>query len=159
MGSGKSTVGRLVAERLGRSFYDTDELVEQAGGASIAEIFAAEGESGFRERERRMVGEVASRPASVVATGGGIVLDPTNVEMMRISGVIVLLDVDFETASDRIGDNDDDRPLLADGKAERLRMIASERGERYRSAAEVIVDATGPVDLVVASVEAACSES
>ena len=83
MGSGKSTVGRLVADRLGRPFYDTDELIEQAGDASIPEIFAEEGESGFRERERWTVEDVASRPPGIVATGGGIILDPANIKTMR----------------------------------------------------------------------------
>ena len=158
MGSGKSTVGRLVADRLGRPFYDTDELIEQAGDASIPEIFAEEGEGGFRERERWIVQDVASRPPGIVATGGGIILDPANVAAMRTSGTNVLLAVDIEMLTRRIGSSDD-RPLLVAGKDERLHTIASERTERYRSSADVIVDATGSIDHVVADVEAACSES
>jgi len=158
MGSGKSTVGRLVADRLGRPFYDTDELIEQAGDASIPEIFAEEGESGFRERERWVVEDVASRPPGIAATGGGIILDPANIKTMRGSGTIVLLAADVEMLNRRIGYSDD-RPLLAAGKRERLLAIASERTERYRSSADLIVDATGSIDDVVADVEAACSES
>jgi len=158
MGSGKSTVGRLVADRLGRPFYDTDELIEQAGDASIPEIFAEEGESGFRQRERWIVEDVASRPPGIVATGGGIILDPANVAAMRRSGTNVLLAVDSEMLTRRIGSSDD-RPLLVAGKDERLHAIASERTERYRSSADVIVNATGSIDDVVANVEAACSES
>jgi shikimate kinase len=158
MGSGKSTVGRLVADRVGRPFYDTDELIEQTGDASIPEIFAGEGESGFRERERWIVEDVASLPAGIVATGGGIILDPANVAAMRKSGTIILLAVDVETLTRRLGYSDD-RPLLAAGKGERLRAIASERTERYRSSADVIVDATGSIDDAVADVEAVCSES
>jgi shikimate kinase len=158
MGSGKSTVGRLLADRVGRPFYDTDELIEQTGDASIPEIFAGEGESGFRERERWIVEDVASRPPGIVATGGGIILDPANVEAMRRSGTIVLLAVDVEILTRRLG-YCDDRPLLAAGKGERLHAIASERTERYRSSADVIVDATGSIDDAVADVEAVCSES
>lgn len=158
MGSGKSTVGRLVADRLGRPFYDIDDVVEQTGRASIAEIFGLEGELGFREREKRAVADVAVRPAGVVATGGGIVLDPDNVAIMRSSGRTVLLAVDPEVLSRRIGDSED-RPLLTDGKDERLHTIALERAERYRSSADAVVDATGSIDTVVADVEAACRES
>jgi shikimate kinase len=158
MGSGKSTVGQLVADRIGRPFYDTDELVEQAGEASIPEIFAAEGESGFRDREKRIVEDVASCPSGIVATGGGIILDPANVASMRRSGTIVLLAGDVETLRRRVG-RGDDRPLLAADNDERFQTIASERRELYRSSADVIVDATGTVDEVVAEVEAACSES
>lgn len=158
MGSGKSTVGRLVAGRLGRPFYDIDDLVEQTGRASIAELLALEGEPRFREREKRAVAEVVTRPAGVVATGGGIVLDPDNVAMMRSSGKTVLLAVDPDVLSRRIVDTDD-RPLLTDGKDERLHTIALERAERYRSSADVVVDATGSIDAVVTDVEAVCSES
>lgn len=158
MGSGKSTVGRLVAERLDRPFYDTDQLVALAGDASIPEIFTEEGESGFRERETGIAGDVASLPSGIVATGGGIILDPDNVATMQRSGTIVYLSVDVEILSRRLGD-DGDRPLLAGDRHERLRTIAAERAERYRSAADVIVDATRPVEEVAAEVEAVCSGS
>ena len=157
MGSGKSTVGRLVADRLGRPFYDTDELVAQGKDSSIPEIFADEGESGFREREKWIVEDVASRPSGIVATGGGIVLDPANVATMRRSGSIVYLAVEVEMLSRRLGASDD-RPLLAADKDERLQTIASERKERYRSSADAVVDATDSIDTVVADVEAVCSE-
>jgi len=158
MGSGKSTIGRLVADRVGRPFYDTDGLVEEEGDVSIPEIFAEEGESGFRDREKRIVEDVASRPPGIVATGGGIILDSGNVATMRRSGRIVLLAVDVETLKRRLG-HGGDRPLLAAEKDERLDTIASERRDHYRSSADVIVDATDSVDAVVAEVEAACNES
>ena len=158
MGSGKSTVGRHLAYRLEKPFYDTDEVVEQAGQTSIVEIFAREGEAGFRERERSAVEEVASRPAGVIATGGGVVLDPANVATMRSSGVVVLLAVDSETLSQRLVDGGD-RPLLADRGDELIPTILLERDEQYRSTADVVIDATGALDGVVAEVEAACSDS
>lgn len=158
MGSGKSTVGRLVADHLGRPFYDTDELVEQAENASIPEIFGEDGESGFREKEKWIVEEVVSRPPGIVATGGGVVLDPENVATMRRSGTVVYLAADIDALSRRL-EQADGRPLLAGDKNGRLHTIASERAERYRSSADVIVDATDSVEAVVANVEAACSES
>lgn len=158
MGSGKSTVGRLVADRLGRPFYDTDEMVERARGASIPEIFAEDGEPGFRKREKRVVEEVASLPRGIVATGGGVVLDAENVATMRRSGTIVYLAVDVETLSGRL-EQAEGRPLLAGHTDERLPAIAAEREERYRKAADVIVDAADSVDSVVGDVEAVCRNS
>lgn len=158
MGAGKSTVGRLVAQRLGLPFYDTDELIEQARGASIPEIFAEDGEPGFRRRERQVVEEVASSPRGVVSTGGGVVLDAANVAMMRRSGTIVYLAVDVDTLSHRL-EQAEDRPLLAADKDERLPAIAAEREERYRTTADVVVDAADSVDSVVAEVEAVCKRS
>jgi shikimate kinase len=158
MGAGKSTVGRLVAQRLGRPFYDTDELIERVRDASITEIFAEDGEPGFREREKQIVEEVASRPWGVVATGGGVVLDSENVATMQKSGTIVYLAADVETLSRRL-ERAEGRPLLAAGKDERLPTIAAEREERYRTTADVIIDAARSVDVVVADVEAACRES
>jgi shikimate kinase len=158
MGSGKTTVGRILAQRVERPFYDTDELVSLAGNASIPEIFSEEGESGFRVREKSIVQDVASRPSGIVATGGGIILDPANVTTMRGSGTVVYLAADVDTLSRRLGAADD-RPLLAVDRDRRLETITSERSERYRSAADVIIDAGHSVDDVVADLEAVCSES
>ena len=88
MGSGKSEVGRLLAERLGRQLLDTDELIER-DGATIPEIFAAEGEKGFRRHERSAIERAARTKGAVIATGGGAVLDPANVESLRRRGVLV----------------------------------------------------------------------
>ena len=109
-------------------------------------------------RSRRSSPQKGNPGSGIVATGGGIILDPANVAMMRSSGTIVLLAGDVETLRRRVG-RGDDRPLLAAGAEERFQTIASERRELYRSSADVVVDATGTVDAVVAEVEAACSES
>ena len=122
MGSGKTTVGRLLAQRAERPFYDTDELVSLAEDASIPEIFAKEGESGFRAREASIVEDVASREPGIVATGGGVVVDPTNVATMQRSGIVVYLAADVDDLRRRLG-ADDDRPLLAGDHLICLRVI------------------------------------
>src|SRR5437762_5958627 len=78
MGTGKSSVGRLVADQLHFTFLDTDDVIEARGGKPIAEIFAQEGEAAFRDRERRLVEELALRTKTEISTGGGLPVDPAN---------------------------------------------------------------------------------
>ncbi len=123
-GSGKSSVGRLLAERLGIPFYDTDVLVEEQCGMSIAAIFEQHGETYFRDCESRMLVSVVRKPeGAVIATGGGIVLRKANRELLHKQGVIVYLSVHHTTALERlaaqyealvaIGQTPEIRPLLA----------------------------------------------
>jgi shikimate kinase len=91
MGSGKTTVGKWAAERLGMSFVDMDDLLEQRQGRSIAHIFSTQGEPQFRKLERELVRELAAGCGQVIATGGGVVLDRANVEDFSRSGVVVCL--------------------------------------------------------------------
>lgn len=139
MGSGKTAVGRLVADRCGCDFVDSDELVEQQAGRSIAEIWDSEGEPGFRRRERAAVASVAGRHA-VVATGGGVILDEVNVRLMRSHGRVVWLTAGVEVLAGRVGAAEN-RPLLRDGDTEdRLDEILTERRDRYGAAAHDVVD-------------------
>jgi shikimate kinase len=145
MGCGKSEVGRLLAERLACEFVDLDELVEAEAGSSVAGIFAAEGEAGFRRREAAAVRAVAGRAAGVVACGGGVVLDPANVEELRRRATVVWLQVTPAVAARRLG-GDAGRPVLSamEGPLEqRLARLAADREEAYRHAAHLAVDATG----------------
>src|SRR2546423_577405 len=91
-GSGKSTVGRLLAPRLGMSFVDTDRLIEEKRGVTVARIFAEEGEAVFRKLESAVIASVC-RPAQIVATGGGAVLLPENRDAMRDGNLVVWLNV------------------------------------------------------------------
>lgn len=144
MGAGKTTVGRLVAAQLGRPFADTDDMVEATAGVSTADIFAAEGERGFRRREATAVRQVAALRGQVVSVGGGAVLDPGNVTQLRSTGDLVLLDGDPETLALRVGSGST-RPLLA-GDEDRAKLLATLRAERaaaYSRAASHIVDTTG----------------
>lgn len=102
-GSGKSSAGRLLAERLGISFYDTDVLIEEQCGMSIAAIFAERGETYFRDCESRVLAEVARKPeGAVIATGGGIVLRKANRELLHTQGVSVYLSVNLSIALERL---------------------------------------------------------
>jgi shikimate kinase len=91
MGSGKSTVGRQLAERLGRSFIDTDAVVADRAGRTIAEIFQTDGEAAFRHMESQIIAEVTSAGGAVIATGGGAVLSAENRALMRQDSLVVWL--------------------------------------------------------------------
>jgi shikimate kinase len=103
MGAGKSTVGRVVAARLGRPFADTDALIEAEAGCSIAELFAGEGEAAFRERERRWIGRISSDlRGHVLALGGGMFVGEENVARIRAAALTVWLKAEVDTLLDRL---------------------------------------------------------
>jgi shikimate kinase len=162
-GSGKTTVGRAAAKRLGYQFVDTDDLIVAEAGTTIAELFATEGESGFRDREAVAVERAAARTRCVISAGGGAVLRADNVERLRRSGFVVWLTAPAEVLCRRIeGDasTSASRPALTGlaGLAE-VRAVLSAREAAYRRAADASVDATGDdvnamVDAVLAAYEA-----
>src|SRR3954452_6546055 len=110
-GSGKSSVGRALAPLLNIPFVDLDEEVEQQSRRTVAEIFASGGEGAFRLAESRALAAAAASGRSVVACGGGIVLDPSNRALLASSGVVVYLEAPVETLRSRVGDGRG-RPLL-----------------------------------------------
>lgn len=140
MGAGKTTVGRRLAKRLGKSFYDCDEEIERTTGVKIPVIFDIEGEAGFRAREARMLAELVVRSDIVLATGGGAVLSADNRRMLAENGLVVYLralasDLWARTRHDR------NRPLLkTDQPLARLEELYAERDPLYRSIADLIVD-------------------
>lgn len=148
-GAGKSEIGRRLAEALGRPLVDTDQLVEKRHGRSISQIFAEEAESGFRVMESRAVAEATAVEGAVIACGGGVVLDPENVERLRAAGEIVYLKASPEVAADRIGGSTD-RPLLEGTElGEELARLIEQRHGLYVKAADHVVDADGsPEDVV-----------
>lgn len=128
MGAGKSTVGPLVARRLGWSFIDTDEEVEHSTGQAVSELFTSGGEALFRDEESRaLVAALAGSSAVVVSVGGGAVLDPSNRSILCRSGLVVWLRARLETLAERVGDGAG-RPLLAGVGAGRR----CDRGARTR---------------------------
>lgn len=144
MGSGKTTVGRMLADRLGRPFFDSDDEVEQATGHSVAEIFATDGEAAFRIEERRALEAAVASPApAVVAVAGGAVLDPHNRAVIEGAGTVVWLRADPATLARRVGDGAG-RPLLGDDPPAALRRLAAERTPLYAQVADVVVDVDGP---------------
>jgi shikimate kinase len=156
MGVGKSAVGRRLAERLGRPFVDTDARVAELAGSSIAELFEHEGEDAFRARESSaLVEALAGRPPAVVATGGGVVLAEHNRRLLTQQATVVWLDAPPDVLAERVGAGRE-RPLLAGADPlVRLRRLDAARRHHYEAVAHLVVDATAPVDEVVAAVAAA----
>ena len=111
MGVGKSKIGLVLARRMGRFFFDTDQMVELRAGKAISAIFADEGEESFRRLEHECVLETCGRSDVVVALGGGAITRTNNIEAVRGSGVLVCLEADIDTIFARV-DRRDDRPLL-----------------------------------------------
>jgi shikimate kinase len=143
MGAGKTTVGRRCAQRLGREFVDTDDLVIMRAGMPIDEIFATAGEAHFRTLERDVIADVCASPAPlVVACGGGAVLDPENRRQLRGAGVVVWLRASVAVLAARVGDGSA-RPLLAGGPAAALSRLDRLREPLYEAAADCAVDTDG----------------
>lgn len=151
MGVGKSSVGRRLALRLGRPFVDIDHLVEERAGKSVGEIFSADGEPAFRALEGELVhAAMASAVLSVVAFGGGAVLDEANRERAREAACVVWLQAPPRDLARRVSasirrSGGTARPLLRAGESPEaaLEAIAREREDVYRAAAHVCVDTTG----------------
>ena len=142
MGSGKSTVGEELARRRRVAFYDTDALIVERLGRSIAEVWELHGEEGFRDVESAQVDRLAGQDA-VVATGGGVVLRPSNIETMRGSGPVVWLRASVAELAGRIGEGQG-RPLLSGGSLDtRLSAVLDTRRELYEKAAAVVIDTDG----------------
>lgn len=159
-GSGKSTVGRHLARRLGLPFHDSDHVIEQRIGCSIRAFFEREGETPFRDLEQDVLAELAAGPACVLATGGGSVLREANRAALRSAGPVVYLRSTPEELWRRLR-HDTQRPLLqvADPQA-RLRQLFAERDPLYRESADFIIDTGRPsvptlVNMVVMQLELA----
>jgi shikimate kinase len=153
MGTGKTTVGALVAEQLTRSFMDLDTEIMLHTGRTIPELFEA-GEERFREMESMVLARLAEGDPSVISTGGGSILRPSNVEIMRRTGTLVLLTASTAEITARIRDADD-RPLATDTSA--LSDLAISRTASYEDAADVTVDTDGKSPDVVAEEVVMCN--
>jgi shikimate kinase len=154
MGTGKSTVGRRCARRLGYTFTDSDKVIEEKAGCTIPELFTAEGEAAFRERERAVIAELAATPGLVIATGGGAILNPENVANLRATGLVILLTATPDALLRRVGHRRN-RPLLASASDPRARIVEllTAREPLYKNAAHHTVDTTSrSLEEVVAKV-------
>lgn len=139
-GSGKTTVARLLAERLDAEWYDADALLVQRAGMPVSEIFARESEAGFRRRESELLRELAVRRGGhVLATGGGVVLDPANRQLLKTWDVVVWLTADVETLWSRIAD-DANRPALLGGGRDEVARIVAMREPLYRECAHLVIE-------------------
>lgn len=146
--SGKTTVGRALAEKLGKRFVDLDEEIVKADGRSIPDIFAAEGEEGFRQKETAIIAQFAKEGRQLLSCGGGVVKRPENVRLLRQNGVVFFLDRPLDALT--VGGG---RPLSSSVDA--LRAMYTERRPLYLGAADAVVpNETTVADAVNASMEA-----
>lgn len=143
MGSGKSTVASCLSKNYGMEIIEMDEVLVEREGMSIPDIFAKKGESYFREAETNLLIEIQSEQNKVVSCGGGVVLREKNVQEMKKSGQIVLLNAKPETILERVKD-DDNRPLLEGKKnTEFISDMMEERRPKYEGAADFVIQTDG----------------
>ncbi len=158
MGAGKTTVGKLLAKQLGRTFYDSDHEIEKRTGVKIPIIFELEGEEGFRKREKTAIQELSEMTNIVLATGGGAVLAKENRDVLKNTGVVIYLRANVNELWHRTR-HDKQRPLLqnVDIRA-KLEQLYAERDPLYTETATLIID-TGnqPVATIINRIEQALS--
>lgn len=159
-GSGKSTVGRQLARRLGRDFVDSDHLIEHHLGCSIRDFFERDGEGAFRDLESQVIDELTQREGVVLSTGGGAVLRPGNRDHLRSRCQVIYLRSSPEEIFRRVR-HDRNRPLLqVDDPLKRLRELFQIRDPLYRDTAHYVIDTGRPtvstlVNMIVMQLELA----
>lgn len=150
MGTGKSTVGTKIAERLNRRFVDMDREIEKLTGMTISELFRRYGEVRFRSEEKLMAKKIAVQDDLVVATGGGIVLDRENIELLKRNGIIVCLVADPEEIFRRVSRKKGTRPLLKKNLTVDDIIAMLEERKPFYEQAEIIIQTNGRnIDTVV----------
>jgi shikimate kinase len=141
MGTGKTAVGKILAEKLGKEFIELDSLVEKKAGRSIPDIFRDDGEIAFRELEINVTREVAGKKNTVIACGGGIVLNKINIYRLRQECVIVCLAASAAAILKRTSGGKDDRPLLAVAdRTRRIKELMNFRKPYYAQSADITVN-------------------
>lgn len=151
MASGKTTIGKRLAEVLGRQFIDTDELIEKREGISISEIFERYGEGYFRDVEEEVISEAVKQPNIVIATGGGCIIREKTRKLLKEIGIVFWLKVDAETVLSRTN-NDDTRPLLKEDKERRINALLSQREILYKETAHYVIDTIESPEEIVSKI-------
>lgn len=140
MGAGKTTAGRLLADRLGWPYLDSDDEIERRTGRTVPEIWKADGEPAFRAEESMVLAEACTSDGpAVVSVAGGAVLDPANRTMIRGGGLVVWLRAEVATLAQRVGAGEG-RPLLSAGPAQALARLSEERAPIYGELADLVFD-------------------
>ncbi|MCK4862702.1 MAG: shikimate kinase [Dehalococcoidales bacterium] len=141
MGTGKTVVGKLLAEKLDKEFIELDAVIEKKAGKSIPEIFRQDGEIGFRELEIEATGEVAIKKNAVIACGGGIVLNKINIDRLRKECVIICLMASSQVIIKRTSADTDERPLLAvPDRTRQIEELMKFREPYYKRSADVTIN-------------------
>lgn len=154
MGSGKTTIGKLLAQELNREFIDLDQWIEKNEGMTVAEIFERRGEPEFRRLERQAAETLGQKSRLVIAAGGGTLTNPSNAAALRENGIIVFLDASLNAVRARL-QGDKTRPLLAGpDREEAMKRLYTERTELYRAAADFTIPADQSPEETAAAVKA-----
>ena len=158
MGSGKTTIGQLLARRLHQPFIDSDHELELRTGVSVATIFEIEGEPAFRQREAAIIDELSGRESIVLGTGGGAILDPNTRQVLRERGLVVYLHATAETSYERIRRNRDRPLLMVTDPLSRLKQLYDLRNPLYVDTAHIVVESyrdrpTAVVNDIVAALD------
>lgn len=135
-GCGKTTLGRILAEKINRRFIDVDEMIEKKANMSIAEIFEKYGENHFRIIETNCLIETSLNENYIISTGGGIVTRDKNIKIMKNTGRVIYIDTPLNVISSRKGLCD--RPLLSDNAVENLKKLYNERQGKYIFASDIV---------------------
>lgn len=147
MGTGKTVVGKLLAERLGKEFLELDALIEQKAGKTIPEIFQQEGEVAFRELEIEAAKEASRKKNVVIACGGGVVLNKINIDRLKKDCLIVYLTASPRVILERTASDENERPLLkSDNRALAVKELLRFRKPFYERAADITID-TSKLDI------------
>ncbi len=140
MGAGKTTIGKMLAKKLKKTFYDTDQEIEKKLGVKVPIIFDLEGEAGFRKRETQMIDELTCKKNIILATGGGVVLSAENRALLKERGKVIYLNAKPQHLAKRMA-YDKDRPLLQQGNMlDTLNQLFKDRHPLYLNVATFVVD-------------------
>ncbi|MGI5891717.1 MAG: shikimate kinase [Bacillota bacterium] len=142
-GSGKSTLGQIAAKSLGLAYVDLDHAIEKREKTTITEIFAQRGEAGFRQIESEELKKTAHKDGLLVSTGGGIVLRPENIDIMKKSGLVVFINRPLDLITKTINSNN--RPLLQDNPQEKLQELYKNRYDLYKRASHLMLTNDGDI--------------
>lgn len=157
MGTGKSTLGRLLAEQLDYDFIDTDNLIEARIGQSIAELFKEQGEAAFRKLEENLVQELALQQGLVISTGGGLVLNPKNVDVFKQSGQIICLTATPVEILERVSAQQHTRPLLQEkDPLSKIKELLAQRSPVYSQFQQLSTSGKAPQELITRLRELTC---
>jgi shikimate kinase len=150
MGVGKSVVGKALSRKTGRDFIDLDEEIVKNAGKEIQEIFREEGETAFRELEKRITREISTLDCAIIACGGGTVLDEENLANLKRNSKLVYLTSEAKTILERVEAEGEVRPLLnVKDRLGEIQKLLEARQPRYFAAADLIVDTTNSTPCAV----------